>query len=108
MRTIASRAFMIFGSGTSRTSSFVVPIQQLAFMTGESLGSCGGLCFALQEQPPCERAFGCAFGAHDFARLDDLFEATQVVLHLLDRLFAEQLRDGGAERTGRRLVFDLH
>src|SRR5436190_13792559 len=98
--TMASRRLRIFGSGTSRTSTDRLPVQQLARMdlsvpdgSGDRLGR------ALGELLTCRLARRTALRADHLAELHDLLEAPQVVAQLLVRLLAEQLRDGGAGAT---------
>src|SRR4029453_11536053 len=102
MRTMASRALRILGSGTSRTSRSVLPIQQLARMpelrsvrdrSADRFGR------ALLEQPGGASPLGAALGADYLARLQHLLEPAQVVADLLLGLLPEQLGHDLAERA---------
>src|SRR3712207_1636333 len=107
--TIASCAFRICGSGTSRTSICLVPIQQLAFIDSSLSGcvSVGDLATArtcgagtigwyhplvpgllsrrrLRWLPGTlqqVRALDGGLREHDFAKLHHLLEGAQVVVH---------------------------
>src|ERR1700712_5357126 len=120
--TMASRSLSIWGSGTFCTSSEVLPIQQLARMTGTPRKSwsreagirtaplpsadCGvRLRGSLSELAEGFRSFRAALGSDDLPGLQDLLQPAEIVSDLLIRLFAEQLRDRRAHRpTGRRIL----
>src|SRR5829696_854847 len=112
-RTMASRALRILGSGTSRTSRLVLPIQQLARMSElRSVRVSGGRSAdrfgrALLEQPARAGALGAALGADHLAGLQHLLEPAQVVADLLLGLLPEQLGHDLAERAPGRVVAEL-
>src|SRR3569833_809848 len=119
MRTIASREFMMRGSGTSSTRTLFFPCQQLAFMTASSLPFAHSLCELCDSRldlvafrRPTRVLAHAAFHrggvrAHHLARLHHLLERTQIVMHLLRRLFAEQLGRQLSELAARHVVIDL-
>src|SRR3954449_3751286 len=104
--TMASRRFRIVGSGTSRTSTDCLPVQQLARMVSPSWGRVSGdrLGRALGDLLAGRLAGRTALRADHLAELHDLLEAPQVVAQLLVRLLAEQLRDDGARAASGRAV----
>src|SRR3569832_1480510 len=99
MRTIASREFMMRGSGTSSTRSLFFPCEHLAFMTASSLPFAHSSREYCDSRPdlvafrrPTRVLAHAAFhrggvGAHHLARLHHLLDRTQIVMHLLRRLF---------------------
>src|ERR1700710_1727425 len=106
---MASRRLRIVGSGTSRTSTDRLPVQQLARM-GLSLlvrGSGDRPGRELGELLTRGLARRTALRADHLAELHDLLEAPQVVTQLLVRLLTEQLRDGGARAAAGRAVAQI-
>src|ERR1044071_6242571 len=109
--TIASRRFMIFGSGTCSTLTSCLPYQQFALITSPFL------VLLPAADADAQRLRGAllrvALARHgrvrddDLAGLDDLLEAAQVCLQLPVGLLAEELRDERADRTARRAVIYL-
>src|SRR5689334_19393774 len=117
---MASREFKIFGSGTSLMRTSRLPIQQLALIglllrytreIGPSTPSVydpisivSALHLFGRRLRRVRPVVNASIGTDDLAGLDHLLEAAQVAHDLLPRLLAEELGDGRAERTGRRLV----
>src|SRR5918911_1749016 len=108
-RTMASRRLRIWASGTSRTSTRLMPIQQFAFMPSPAagvgdltlLGWAGVVLVELVLGAAPERA---AVRAGDLARLDDLLEPAKGIADLLVRLLTEHLGDHRAEGSAGRGV----
>src|SRR5581483_5119550 len=102
IRTTASRAPRIAGSGTSATSTELRPVQQMAFIRDLPRGTClveraERLRGPLPELPHRAGALRASLGADDLAGLQDLLEPPQVVADLLRGVLAQQL---GHRRAG--------
>ena len=101
---MASRAFRIFGSGTSLDLDAVlahpdIGLHRLSFLAAvrSAVGSgWAGRCMICWR---ARDALGAGVGAHHLAGLHDLLEAAQVVADLLLRLLAEELGDRAPERA---------
>src|SRR4051794_40539645 len=106
IRTMASRLFRIFGSGTSRTSTELRPAQVFALMpplpsrarrpTAAAPDAAGTPC-----GPACPRG---PVGPDHLAGLQHLLEPAQIVVELLVRFLAEVLGDRLADRATRNVV----
>src|SRR4051812_15381116 len=93
---MASRAFMICGSGTVSTCTVFRPDQTLARM----LPPVAALLRRLLCEMTCRGVpFGRPLRTGDLARLDQLLEPAQVVPRLLLGVRAGQLAHGGADRA---------
>src|SRR3954468_24401112 len=106
IRTMASRWFRIFGSGTSRTSTLLRPAQVFALTrplpsrarspTAVAPDAAGTLAGPLAPRG--------AVGPDHLAGLQHLLEPAQVVVELLMRFLAEVLGDRLADRAARNVV----
>src|SRR5438045_5101812 len=86
--TIASRSLRIFGSGTSTTSTFCLPIQQLAFIQS-SLGL---------SRTRRARSIEPRVGYDDVAGFNDLLEREQLIERELLGMVVPDLRDDRRDR----------
>src|SRR3954467_11325041 len=92
MRTMASRAFTICGSGTVSTRTSCLPCQvnaRMSFLLGDGL-------------------FGRDGGGGQLAGLHELLEAAQLLARLDLGLAAEHLGKQLAQRAGRRIIGNGH
>src|ERR1041384_5776962 len=106
MRMIASRGFKIRGSGTSRTSTRFLPIQQLAFISDLTPNQ-GNLLVFGGGPSRMHTPMNTGIRVNHAPRLEHLLEAPQVAGDLLTWLLAEQHGDRGADCAARRLVLEL-
>src|SRR5947209_6568864 len=103
IRTIASRAFRILGSGTSSTRMSAAPYQHVALMSTSLL-----TCDAVQQCLAFGTTGGLPFGGGNFAGLQKLLEAAQILREFQFRFFANQPDEQRAHPSSRRAVVKRH
>src|SRR5918994_5144549 len=125
MRTIASRALRICGSGTVSTLTVFRPIQTVAFICRPIPFAChrkafspGGHQTLNRPSSPRHGVVGrlrrvraaitvdACVGVDDLAQLDDLLEAAQILPDLLGRLLTEEPGHGRAQLAAGRAVVE--
>src|ERR1700712_1399664 len=113
IRTIASRSLRIVGSGTSRTSTLVRPIQQFARIPlpfpSSPMALCrsgDGRCAARLPLTRRLHAFGTSLGTDPLTRLEKLLEPAHRVRQLPPRIGAGHGSDRFAQRATDRLLLE--
>src|SRR5579859_4523251 len=125
MRTMASRGLRIFGSGTSCTCSFSLPIQQTAFIRtplrlvklcafGKPRVSLGlGMIAGLTEENLLRMTMNAAgamrlpYGCGRLACLKERFEAAKILSDHKIRVFSEQGGETTTKGAGGSAVVDF-